>query len=158
MRIRIEKAESADDVRVAAIENRLFPREPLEPRQVAYYRRRKEALVLVARADGDAIAGYVVAALDRRGGRSSLWIVTMAVQPRARRRGLGRTLLRRAIAFGRAHGASLVKLQVGAWNRSARSLYESCGLAVVRRLPHYYEAGRHAYLMERRLGAPVSGE
>ncbi len=153
--VRFEVAKSADDSAIAALEGRFFPDVALGLGEVAYYRRRDQALVLIARDDDDnSLLGYVVASLDSRGGGAALWIVTLAVQPRARRCGLGRTLLRRATAFGRKLGANVIKVQVNVRNQPARRLYESCGLTTTRRLPNYYAPGRHAYLMERPLRAP----
>ena len=83
--IRFEEAKSADDSAIAALEGRFFREVALGLGEVAYYRRRDQALVLMARDDDDnSILGYVVASLDRRGDGAALWIVTMAVQPRAR--------------------------------------------------------------------------
>lgn len=154
--VRLEEARPGDDAIIATNEAACFPLEPLGQQQVAYYRRRREATVLVARNGASGIIGYVVASLDRRRGALALWIVTMAVLPGARRQGLGRRLLEKVTALGRKHRANRVKLQVGVRNLPARQLYESCGFEVVRRLADFYGHGRHAYLMERPLSRAVA--
>ena len=154
--IRIEEAMRGDDDVIATNEAVFFPKEPLGAREIAYYRRRCEATVLVSRDRGGDLLGYVVASLDRRGGAATFWIVTLAVLPRARRQGLGRRLLAKVTARGRKQGASRMRMQVGVRNLPARRLYESCGFEVVRRLPDYYGHARHAYLMERPMSIAVA--
>lgn len=71
-------------------------------------------------------------------------ILTLAVRPSARRRGLGRALVEAAAAEVRAAGAESLFLEVAADNDPALVLYERCGFEQVGRRGAYY----------RRIGAP----
>ncbi|WP_182887689.1 GNAT family N-acetyltransferase [Microbispora sp. H10885] len=65
-----------------------------------------------------------------------LGIYCMAVQPRARRRGLGGAVLRALAAWGRRQGADSAYLVVTEANAAARALYEREGFGVAGRY-HY---------------------
>ncbi|MEM1342501.1 MAG: GNAT family N-acetyltransferase, partial [Pseudomonadota bacterium] len=63
-------------------------------------------------------------------------ILTLAVQPEARRQGLGRLLVQELIA--QATGAERVFLEVAESNQAARALYAACGFEEIGRRPGYY--------------------
>ena len=65
-------------------------------------------------------------------------ILTLAVAPQARGRGLGRTLLRAAIIRAQAIGAQTMFLEVGADNPQALALYAGLGFAKVGTRKAYY--------------------
>ncbi len=69
-------------------------------------------------------------------------ILTVGVIPSARRRGLGRELLRALLDEARRRAASEVFLEVRADNVGAQSLYETEGFAVLGRRRGYYDHGR----------------
>jgi len=52
---------------------------------------------------------------------------SLFVLPAARRRGVGRALVRHALRWGRRQAAGGAELGMAAANRSARALYESFG-------------------------------
>ena len=83
------------------------------------------ALYLTAR-DESGVVGVA------RAGLSGQWVglSCLMVAPRARRRGVARSLSACALAAAEARAASRVFLQVEASNRAAVSLYESLGLTV----------------------------
>jgi ribosomal protein S18 acetylase RimI-like enzyme len=88
--------------------------------------------------------------------RGVLWIHGLAVDRSARRRGVGRALVRAAAARTWAEGLQALVLQVGVANRAAIGLYESEGFSVVERIRGYYPAGvygseQDAYRMALRL-------
>jgi ribosomal-protein-alanine N-acetyltransferase len=79
-------------------------------------------------------------------------LMTLAVEPSVRRQGLGRALLRHAMALGRAQGATRALLEVRASNAAALRLYEQEGFhrgAV--RARYYANPVEDAVLMERDL-------
>lgn len=78
-------------------------------------------------------------------------VTTIAVDPAAARRGLGRALLKALIERARASGCALLQLEVGARNAPALKLYESEGFRVVGRRPKYYNDGSDALLMDKDL-------
>jgi [ribosomal protein S18]-alanine N-acetyltransferase len=65
-------------------------------------------------------------------------ILTLAVAPQARGRGLGRALLRAAIIRAQAMGAQAMFLEVGADNPQALALYAGLGFAKVGTRKAYY--------------------
>ena len=85
-------------------------------------------------AESRAIAGYcgfrVVA--------DEMELLTLAVTPEWRRRGLGRWLVRLALAVAGRHGARAAFLEVRSGNGSARQLYASLGFEETGRRAGYY--------------------
>jgi ribosomal-protein-alanine N-acetyltransferase len=65
-------------------------------------------------------------------------ILTLAVRPAARRRGLGRRLVQAAASDAREAGAQSLFLEVAADNAAALALYTDCGFEPVGRRNAYY--------------------
>lgn len=87
-------------------------------------------------------------------------LLTLAVAPEARRRGLGRKLVSRFLYQARLRQADRAFLEVSAQNPAAIALYESAGFAPVGRRPGYYRTpegtGIDALILARDLPpAPV---
>ena len=83
--------------------------------------------------------------IDERGGMllgrvvaGEAEVLTLAVIPEARRRGIATALLRAARAEVQARGGSSMFLEVAAANRAARALYRRMGFIEVGRRPRYY--------------------
>ena len=101
------------------------------------FRDRKGAFV--AEDDGGLLVGYALVRLSlgwlgpRRGG-----ITSIAVAPAHRRRGIGTSLMERAVQHLGEHHAEEADLEVRATNGAAQSLYESFGFRRAGLLPHYY--------------------
>lgn len=88
-------------------------------------------------------------------GFDELEILALATRLEARRQGLARALLARAVTFAREAGSRRVCLEVSANNAAARRLYESAGFRVFNvRRAYYRETGEDALEMELPLGAP----
>jgi ribosomal protein S18 acetylase RimI-like enzyme len=109
--------------------------------------------VLVARAEREA---RVVGFLAGRARKDVLLVLGLAVDREARRRGVGRALVREAASRAREEGLRALVLQVGVANRAAVALYENEGFTVVARVRGYYPesvygAQRDAYQMVLRL-------
>ena len=87
-------------------------------------------------------------------------ILTLAVHPEARRRGLARALVTEALAEAKAAGAARVLLEVAVDNLAARGLYESFGFTETGRRGRYYsraDGGRvDALVLALDLTGPVS--
>ncbi|HXH63250.1 MAG TPA: ribosomal protein S18-alanine N-acetyltransferase [Gemmatimonadales bacterium] len=88
---------------------------------------------LVAIEDGRAV-GYVLA----RQAADEAEILNLGVAPTARRRGIGRALVREGLAALAARGAEQVFLEVRESNAAARALYAEFGFAEVGRRRGYY--------------------
>ena len=117
---------------LAALHRRCFtaPR-PWAAEEFALYDRDPLAFVLV---EGDAafLLGRAVA------GEAEL--LTLAVAPEARRRGLGARLVARFVYQARLRGAARAFLEVSAENPAAIALYESTGFTTEGRRKGYYAA------------------
>lgn len=84
-------------------------------------------------------------------------IVTLAVMPTGRRRGLGRALVTAAKEEAAAGGARAIFLEVSTANLPAQALYAGTGFVEVGRRPRYYLDGADALLMRARLTPHVAG-
>ncbi len=93
--------------------------------------------------------GFVLA----RAAADEAEILTLAVAPNARGKGLGRALLQAAIDKARAMGAATMFLEVGADNPHALALYAGLGFAKVGTRKSYYE-GRDALVLR----LPLAGD
>lgn len=81
--------------------------------------------VWVALIDREA-AGLVGGVCDREvAGR--VWLISMWVSPKARRRGIGRALVESVIAWAKTQGLNEIRLQVTSNNPAAQKLYELIG-------------------------------
>lgn len=78
-------------------------------------------------------------------------ILTLAVMPAARRRGLARALLAAAAAEAAGRGAAALFLEVAAGNLPARALYGAAGFTQVGLRPRYYPGGADALVLRRAL-------
>lgn len=78
-------------------------------------------------------------------------ILTLAVVPAARRRGVGGRLLAAALARALAGGAATMFLEVSVANEAARALYGAAGFAESGRRRRYYADGSDALVLSRRL-------
>lgn len=65
-------------------------------------------------------------------------VLTLAVAPEARRRGLGRALLESGLAAATKGGAEAMFLEVAADNKAALALYEGAGFEQVGSRRNYY--------------------
>ncbi len=111
---------------------------------------------LVAEMDGQ-VVGYVMCRVEydtlytKPGvvGRKG-HIVSLAVLPEARRRGVATELMKRAMeAMKSQYGADEYYLEVRVSNEPAIKLYKKLGFRAVRVLTRYYGDGEDAYLMAR---------
>jgi ribosomal protein S18 acetylase RimI-like enzyme len=84
------------------------------------------------------VIGFLGAIRQRR----TLEVVGVAVEAAHRRRGVGRALVRAAVASCASRGLSAVGLHVSTGNLDAARLYETEGFRVVRTLRGYYSARR----------------
>ncbi|MWG36657.1 ribosomal protein S18-alanine N-acetyltransferase [Halomarina oriensis] len=148
----VRQVERADLLDVYRIEQSVFPQPwPFE----AFERFCDEPGFLVAElrtADGPTIAGYVVADLTPNFGRDIGHVKDLAVREECRGRGLGRLLLRHALASLEARGATVTRLEVRASNDGAIALYRDHGFQHRRTVPRYYADGENALVMVRERG------
>jgi ribosomal-protein-alanine N-acetyltransferase len=75
-------------------------------------------------------------------------IATIATHPDFRRQGIGKRILRDALADGREAGAHMAFLEVREGNAAAQTMYRKFGFEITGRRPRYYkDNGEDAILM-----------
>jgi ribosomal-protein-alanine N-acetyltransferase len=102
------------------------------------------------------VGADVVALVLCRSAADEAEVLTIAVDPNWRRRGLARRLLEAVAAAGRARGAARLFCEVALDNAPARALYRGLGFVPVGRRPAYYarpgRPGADALIVCRPLG------
>ncbi len=99
----------------------------------------------VARTPEGAPAGYLVA----RRVADELHVLSLAVEPALRRRGVARALVAHALAA--EAGCRVAHLEVRSGNEGAQAFYRALGFVAVGRRPRYYRRREDAILMTRTL-------
>lgn len=91
----------------------------------------RDAAALGIRDEGGALAGAVMTGVYGDGSERGpvVWVRMVAVRPNHQNRGLGRALIRAAIAHGKRHGATRAFLAADDENKNGIHLYESLGFA-----------------------------
>jgi GNAT superfamily N-acetyltransferase len=96
--------------------------------------------LFVAVADGETIGAIAVHAMPRfELDDSAVRILGLVVDPAARERGVGQSLMLAAEGWAREHGAAFIEVTAGHHRPGARKLYESVG----------YDASLTGYLRKR---------
>lgn len=132
---------------VRRLQREVFP-EPYALWRFVGYHLSNQAWIWVAESAGQMV-GYLVLTLSfyRDPRRMVGEIISVAVRPAHRRRGIATTLLRQAIAQAWQVGVGQCYLQVAVSNLAAQDLYRAEGFRNERRLAGYYLDGSDAWLM-----------
>jgi len=131
----IREFDKEDLDSVLDIEEKCFPKEQRYSVEVFIeYHKRDPELFLVAELDGK-IVGYVIGAQIEDWGH----IVSLAVHPDYRRRGIGESLLKNIEERLIKRRVKLLLLEVAVSNKPAINLYLKHGYQPVRILKKYYE-------------------
>lgn len=78
-------------------------------------------------------------------------VVSVAVLPEYRNKGVGKALVTKAMEGMKAYGAKQLYLEVRVTNEQAVTLYKKLGLEVSRTVHGYYADGEDAYVMSKKL-------
>lgn len=144
----VRPARPADLPTLVELEAASFP-DPWSARMLASAIADPHSLVQVIE-DGGRVAGYAV--LRRAADEAEL--LSVAVDPEARGRGLGRRLVEEGLDRVREQGARTCYLEVRPGNEPARSLYRSLGFRRIGRRRAYYRDGSDALVLALRLSPP----
>lgn len=147
---RLRPAHATDLPDLLAIEAR-FPGDRLSARQFRHHLGNPRARLRVAAA-GPEVAGYHLVLL--RAGSAWARLYSIAVDPAARGRGLGRRLLADAETQARIAGRRGLRLEVRQDNAAAVALYEAAGYRRLAALPAYYQDGGSGWRYGRVWDAP----
>jgi [ribosomal protein S18]-alanine N-acetyltransferase len=112
----------------------------------AYIRHRGAFTLVAVDPDDGKTQGFIVAHAGPTG-----HIVTIDVSQKARRAGVGSTLLRSAEERLRDAGSQAVGLETAVDNLAALSFYKRHGYMVMRTWPHYYSNGVDALVLKKAL-------
>ena len=97
------------------------------------------------------ILGFAIVRNVRVADAAALHIITIDVDPAARRSGTGRLLMQWMEERARALGSRSMRLEVCETNLGAQKFYENFGFKVTSRIPDYYAPSQDALVMERGL-------
>ncbi len=137
-----------DDLESLLALEQSFPGDRLSRRALRRLLRSASARVWVAQ-DEQGLLGALIL-LTRRGSRSGR-IYSLAVDARARRRGVASALLQAAHAAAEADGLHEIRLEVREDNAEARAFYDRHGYTLRCRLPGYYDDGGDGLRLRRML-------
>ncbi len=140
--LRLEPYQPRYFRRLFAIESSVFIEDRYSLELFRHLCRDNRDLMVVARL-GNRTVGYVMGELHPRG----VEIVSLAVTPAHRNRGIGRRLMQRLLRRLKNSGVARVFLMVREGNGGAIALYRSLGFRRVRRIQEYYGDGEAAIRM-----------
>jgi [ribosomal protein S18]-alanine N-acetyltransferase len=139
----LRPVETNDVSQVQDIETACFP-DPWDPHifealaagNGQVQTQRGNTMSMYVAGEGDEVVGYVVWEEKRRSieGR----ILNLAVEPKHRGKGLGKSLLLHAFGLMKMHGMRSCRLETWESNWTARHLYENVGMVATGRHPSYY--------------------
>ncbi len=92
------------------------------------------------------LSNYGLGGLIRKG-----HVVSLAVMPQARRKGVASALLNEAMKGMVNYKAKQIYLEVRVTNEAGVNLYKKLGLEITRTIPGYYSDGEDAYVMSKKL-------
>ncbi len=132
------------------VETECFQEHRFRKDHVAWILANEKALTLVDDEEGE-LQGALMLLFER----ASCRVLSIAVVPGARRRGLGTRMMDAANDAARARGASLIRLEVSTRNLGAIEFYRGLGYRTDEVLYGYYSWGEDAYSMARPVAAEV---
>ncbi|MGA3028914.1 MAG: GNAT family N-acetyltransferase [Bryobacteraceae bacterium] len=150
-RIAVRRCRGADLPSVLAIERASFEPDAWPRELFVELLEEWPRLFLLGIVDGR-VAGYIAAV----GRGEAAELVSVAVHPRYRGRGVAGALMRRVLALLRREAIGQCRLMVRPGNRWAIRLYRAFGFTRVRRVKDYYGRGRDAWRMRVRLQRPAT--
>lgn len=151
----IRRFEPADLERVMEINQICLPENYSPSFFMSIYQRFPETFVVAE--EGGEVVGYAMCRAERGfgfglfGGAKRGHLISIAVLPDFRRKGVASALMREVMKGLVGYGCGDVFLEVRASNIDAVGLYRKLGFGVKRRVRYYYADGEDAYVMSRRL-------
>lgn len=125
----------ADLEGVLAIENASFDH-PYEASYFVKALQKTRVAIVIAEVEDEPIAAY--AAFWVNNSKREAQIVSLAVAPQCRRRGLAEALMDHIMTTARARGARRIQLHVSVLNQAAQELYRKHGFKFEKWLKDYY--------------------
>lgn len=144
----IRPATAIDLPVLVSLDKEYFPYSPWPIEQFRAELTGKTRKFLVAEEAGQ-IIGYAGAFLPSVGGEAD--IMTVAVAPEFRRKGIATSFIKELEEWAKSRGADSMMLEVITTNKSAISLYEKLGYQKLNIRKNYYGYGNDAQIMKRTL-------
>ncbi len=144
--IKLRRATINDLPAIQRIE-RLSFRDPYPPYYTKALLESLADISLIAEIN-EKIVGYIFSRIEYG---DTGHIISIAVDPRWRRRGIGKALMLEAMKLLKNAGCESVYLEVRVSNHIAINLYRNLGFKIIKRIPRYYRDGEDAFLMQRSL-------
>jgi ribosomal-protein-alanine N-acetyltransferase len=145
------------DARVMAVLHATSFAKPWDEAAMAQFIVAPDAVCLIGTAI-DNSGGFPSGVLIARRAADEAELLTLAVAPHCRGAGLGKALLKEAIAMLRAAGAKQLFLEVADGNTAALGLYQSFGAKPVGRRSRYYENGADAAIFSLALSCSAADD
>lgn len=143
--MKLRTASASDLASIERIEKRSFEKERYQT-EVLRLLLTGEDFVTVVAEENDVVIGYATV-FCRKGCRSAR-IVSIAVLPDLRGRGIAEELLARIEELANAASAERLVLEVARANVPATNLYLKRGFVIMCELPDYYGPEKDAFYME----------
>jgi [ribosomal protein S18]-alanine N-acetyltransferase len=150
-RFSIRRIRASDLDRILEIEAASFGKDAYDRKLFAEYLHKCGEMFLGAW-KGRKLCGYVLTRIGGGGTRAEL--ISIAVDPAFRRKGLAALMLESTLRRLRRRGVVRFSLMVKVTNDAARGFYEKYGFVRTRRVPIYYEDGEDGILMALALSEP----
>ena len=150
--MQLRKYSPADFQRLWELDQKCFSSEiAYSRRELAHYLRSKMAICVVGW-QKQQIVGFVVGHHDPRGFGH---VVTLDVDPSARKAGIGSNLMRAIEQRFQDANCKSILLEVAVNNRPALGFYKKHGYSVLKTLPRYYPGEVDGLLMGKRISAGI---
>ena len=145
--VKIRKFSLADLKEVMEIEKVSFPnREALSGNYFkSLYQKYPEGFI-VAESEGR-IIGYTIGQPKNE----SAEIISLAVDPIWRKKGIGKTLTNFLINNFKEKGVKEISLHARIKNKAGITLYQNLGFQILKTIKNYYQNGDDAYLMKKKI-------
>jgi ribosomal-protein-alanine N-acetyltransferase len=145
-RFSVRLMRNSDLDQILQIEHLSFGKDAYDRNLFAEFRHKCGELFLVVER-GRKVCGYMVTCTRGQGDSGRAELVSVAVDPRVRGKGVASVLMESTLRRLRRRGIGRVGLMVKVTNRAARAFYEKYGFRKVRIVRGYYEDGKDGWLM-----------
>ena len=146
--MKFRAGKKSDISALVGLEKKSFDSDQLSDRSFKYFMDLSHGEILVLEVGGE-IVGYGVLVFHR--GTALARLYSLAIDKRHSGKGLGRKLLNRLEGLARERGSTYLRLEVKSSDKSAISLYESCGYRRFAHKENYYEDQEDAECYEKRI-------
>ena len=147
----VERAGLKDLNALYEIERRCFGKEAYSKFLLRLLLMDPRSIALKYVAENGSVLGFVIGRIERRRGELVGRIYTLNVDPRYRRRGIGKSLMTALEDEFKRRGCRKSGLEVAVDNEAAVSLYRSLGYVFLGKLKNYYGPRRDAFLAVKKL-------